>query len=315
MKTIYGLKNLKGKTVPSVVTIGVFDGVHTGHKKIIAQQLKEAKVDKLKPIVVTFDPHPTKVLQLRGRVLMLSSLSHRLKLLEDLGVELCVVISFNRNFSTKGAESFFKNILVKKLNMKKLVIGDKFSFGSEQLKSAAKLKRVAGSLGFRVKVITQKRYRGITISSSTVRHLIEAGKLNIASKLLARPVSVLGTVIHGRKRGRIIGFKTANIDPHHEAIPPSGVYAVYSKVGRVRYKSVLNIGRRPTFNEKDPSIEVHIFGINKNLYKKDIEVSFLKKIRPEKRFVNEDTLRAQIIKDSFTARKLFQDHATKSVSF
>ncbi len=304
MKTVYGFKNLKGKIEPSIVAVGVFDGVHTGHKKIITHLLKEAKADKLKPIVVTFDPHPAKVLQLRGGVSMLSSLRHRLKLLEGLGVELCVVINFNRNFSTKDAESFFKNILVKKLNMKKLVIGDKFSFGSEQLKSKTELKKVGDSLGFCVKVIKPKQYRGITISSSTIRHLIEAGKLNTASKLLDRPVSVLGTVIHGRKRGRIIGFKTANIDPHHEAIPPSGVYAVYSKVGRVTYKSVLNIGRRPTFNEKDPSIEVHIFGINKNLYNKDVEVSFLKKIRPEKRFKNEDTLRAQIIKDSTAVKKL-----------
>ncbi len=304
MKTVYGFKNLKDKITPSIVTIGVFDGVHTGHKKIITQQLKEAKADKLKPIVVTFDPHPAKVLKHRGEILMLSSLSHRLKLLEYLGAELCVVINFNRNFSKKNAELFFKNILIKKLNMKKLVIGDKFSFGSEQLRSVTELKKIGRSLNFCVKIIKPKQYRGIAISSSTVRHLIEAGKLNIASKLLARPVSVLGTVIHGRKRGRIIGFKTANIDPHHEAIPPSGVYAVYSKVGCAAYKSVLNIGRRPTFNEKDPSIEVHIFGINKNLYNKDIEVSFIKKIRPEKKFEDEDTLRAQIIKDSLTAKKL-----------
>lgn len=304
MKTIYGFKDLKDKIAPSIVTVGVFDGVHTGHKKIITQLLKEAKADKLKPIVVTFNPHPAKVLKQRGRVLMLSSLRHRLKLLEALGVEVCIVVSFNRNFSEKDAESFFKNILVKKLNMKKLVIGDKFSFGKEQLKNVTELKKIARSLGFCVKVIKPKRYHAIAISSSTIRHLIETGKLNIASKLLARPVSVLGTVIHGRKRGRIIGFKTANIDPHHEAIPPSGVYAVYSRVGKAAYKSVLNIGRRPTFNEKDPSIEVHIFGINKNLYNKDIEISFIKKIRPEKKFENGNILRAQIIKDSLTVRRM-----------
>jgi len=304
MRTLYSTKNLKCKITPSIVTVGVFDGVHTGHQKIIAQLLKEAKKDKLKPIVVTFDPHPAKVLKERGRILMLSSLQHRLRLLEELGAKLCVVIDFNRKFSKRDAESFFSDALVDKLNMKKLVIGDKFSFGKEQLKSTEELKKIAKKLNFCVKIIKPKRYKSNAISSSTIRHFIEQGKLGIASKLLARPVSVLGTVIHGRKRGRIIGFKTANIDLHHEAMPPSGVYAAYSKVGKSRYKSVLNIGTRPTFNEKDQSIEVHIFGINKNLYNKDVEISFVKKIRPEKKFEDEDTLRVQIKKDSIVAKKV-----------
>ncbi|MDP8297081.1 MAG: bifunctional riboflavin kinase/FAD synthetase [Candidatus Orphnella occulta] len=305
MKTLYGLKGFKGLTVPSVITVGVFDGVHIGHKKIIAQLLKEAKVFKLNPVVITFDPHPAKLLKQRGRVLMLSSLQHRLRLLEELGVELCVVIDFNRKFIEKDAESFLRDLLVNKLNMKKLVIGDKFSFGRERLKDPASLRSISKKLGFQVRIIRSKRYKSVAISSSVIRHFIEKGKLNIASRLLARPVSVLGTVIHGRKRGRIIGFKTANIDPHHEAIPPSGVYAVYSRIGKSNYRSVLNIGTRPTFNEKDPSIEAHIFGINRDLYGKVIEVSFVKKIRPEKKFENEDILRAQIIKDSIIAKKLF----------
>ena len=258
MKTLYSLKGLKSMTAPSVVTVGVFDGVHIGHKKILTQLLRDAKADKLKPVVITFDPHPAKLLKQRGRVLMLSSLQHRLRLLEELGVELCVVVDFNRKFIEKDAETFLRDLLVNKLNMKKLVIGDKFSFGRERLRNAASLRSMSKRLGFQVRIIRSKRYQSVAISSSVIRHLIEKGKLNIASRLLARPVSVLGTVIHGRKRGRIIGFKTANIDPHHEAIPPSGVYAVYSRIGKLIYKSVLNIGTRPTFNEKDPSIEVHI---------------------------------------------------------
>jgi len=305
MKTLYGFKGLKGNISPSVVTVGVFDGVHIGHKKIITQLLKTAKRDNLKPMVVTFNPHPAKVLKKRGKILMLSSLQHRLRLLKELGVELCVVIEFNKRFLEKDAELFLSDILVKKLDMRKLVIGDKFSFGREQLKSAASLRKISNKLGFRVKVIRSKRYHRAAISSSVIRRLIEKGKLNTASRLLAKPVSVLGTVIHGRKRGRIIGFKTANIDPHHEAIPPSGVYAVYSRVGRSIYKSVLNIGTRPTFNEKDPSIEAHIFDINRNLYGKDIEISFVKKIRPERKFADEDALRRQIIKDSLIAKRLF----------
>jgi len=304
MKTLYSLKGLKGMIAPSVVTVGVFDGVHIGHKKVITQLLKEAKAYKLKPVVITFDPHPAKLLKQRGRVLMLSSLQHRLRLLEELGVELCVVIDFNRKFIEKDAETFLRGLLVNKLNMEKFVIGDKFSFGRERLRNAMRLRSMSKKLGFQVRIIRSKRYQSAAISSSIIRHLIEKGKLNIASRLLARPVSVLGTVIHGRKRGRIIGFKTANIDPHHEAIPPSGVYAVYSRIGKSIYKSVLNIGTRPTFNEKDPSIEVHIFDINRDLYGKDIEVSFVKRIRSEKKFENEDILRAQIIRDSIIAKRL-----------
>ncbi len=306
MKTLYSLKGLKSMTAPSVVTVGVFDGVHIGHKKILTQLLRDAKADKLKPVVITFDPHPAKLLKQRGRVLMLSSLQHRLRLLEELGVELCVVVDFNRKFIEKDAETFLRDLLVNKLNMKKLVIGDKFSFGRERLRNAASLRSMSKRLGFQVRIIRSKRYQSVAISSSVIRHLIEKGKLNIASRLLARPVSVLGTVIHGRKRGRIIGFKTANIDPHHEAIPPSGVYAVYSRIGKLIYKSVLNIGTRPTFNEKDPSIEVHIFDINRDLYGKDIEVSFVRRIRSEKRFRDEEALRAQIIKDSIVAKNLLK---------
>ncbi len=304
MEVIYGIKNLKKRAAASAVTIGIFDGVHIGHRKIITQLLKDAKRYKLKPVVITFNPHPAKVLKGKGSVPMLTSLKHRLNLLEGLGVELCVVVKFTRTFAKKSAHIFLRDALIKKLKMKRLVIGGKFSFGKERIRSGAELEKIADNLGFRVNVISPKRYRDITISSSLIRSLIEKGRLSTASRLLARPVSVLGTVIHGKKRGRIIGGKTANIDPHHETIPPSGVYATYAKIGRRQYRSVLNIGRRPTFNEKDPSVEVHIFGINRNLYNKDIEILFVKKLRPERRFKNEDKLRKQIIKDSVTAGRL-----------
>ena len=136
------------------------------------------------------------------------------------------------------------------------------------------------------------------------RSLIEKGKLDTASKLLGRHVSVLGTVIHGQKRGRIIGFRTANIDPHHEAIPPSGVYIAYTQLDNTTYKSVVNIGNRPTFFGKDPSIEVHIFGIDRNIYGKNIEVLFVQRLRRERRFKNEHKLREQIKRDALTAEKM-----------
>jgi riboflavin kinase/FMN adenylyltransferase len=304
MKVVYGINNLKKQYRPSVVSVGIFDGVHIGHQSIIKELNRQAHALKAEPTVVTFDPHPLKILEDNTAVAMLASLSHRLNLLNTLGIKLCLVIRFNKDFARMGAIEFIKNTLIDKLNMKILIVGENFSFGKERLHSRRELKTIADKLGFKLKVMGPKKHHSRVISSSVIRHLIERGKLNTASRLLGRPVSILGTVIRGRQRGRVVGFRTANIDPHHEAIPPSGVYAVYSRLEGKIYKSVLNIGTRPTFGEKEPSIEVHLFGLNKNLYGKDIEICFKKKLRQERRFRNKEHLRAQIMKDAALAKSI-----------
>lgn len=304
MKVIHGINNLQRKTFPSAVCLGVFDGVHLGHQKIIKELVRETRPLKAKPVVVTFQPHPAKVLKGAKAVAMLTSLKHRLNLLERLGIDLCLIINFNRNVARLSSVEFLKKILIDKLNMKMLIVGEKFSFGRERMHSLTRLKKIAQELSFKLKVIKPARHHSRDISSSLIRHLIEKGELKAASKLLGRPVSVLGTVARGRQRGRTIGFKTANIDPHHETIPPSGVYAAYSKLGKKIYKSVLNIGTRPTFGEKESVIEVHIFGINQRLYGQEIEVYFKKRLRPERRFKNKDHLRKQILKDARLAQQI-----------
>jgi riboflavin kinase / FMN adenylyltransferase len=304
MKVFYGLENIDKKRKPSIVAVGVFDGLHVGHQKIITSLIRISKEKKLLPVVVTFNPHPDNILTKRKKTPMLCSLQHRINLLALLGVKACVVLNFDYTFAKKTCRAFIEDILVKRLAMKSLVVGERFSFGREALSGIFHLKNFADKAGFDVTIIPAKRYNRRIISSSAIRSLIEKGRLHIASKLLGRPVSVLGTVIHGRKRGRIIGFKTANIDPHHEAIPPSGVYAGYASLYGKTYKSVVNIGRRPTFFEKDPSIEVHIFDFNRNIYNKDIEVFFIQKIRPERRFKDEAKLRAQIRQDTLRAEKM-----------
>jgi len=304
MKIIYGINNLKENKKPSVVSVGVFDGVHIGHKKILSQLTKYSKKHNLEAFVVTFDPHPAKVLKRNVNIATLTSLGHRLHLFEKAKVDKSLVIRFDKAFARKSADEFIKRLLVDKIGMRALIIGESFSFGKEQVKTIHALKKIANKAGFKIIFIKPKRFHRRTVSSSIIRHLIENGRLKTAERLLARPVSVLGTVIEGRKRGRIIGFKTANIDPHHEAIPPSGVYAAYTLLEGRRYKSVLNIGRRPTFNEKDPSIEVHIFGLNKKIYGRDMEVFFIKRLRAERKFKNEDHLRQQILKDSLLSQKL-----------
>lgn len=304
MEVFYGVKGLHKRIMSSVVTVGVFDGLHIGHKRIISALMRISKEKGLLPVVVTFSPHPDDILSGKKKTPMLCSLDHRLGLFASLGIRICVVLKFNNAFAKKSGNSFIGGILVKKMGLKSLVVGEKFSFGKERIGGAFRLKKIAGDMGFKIHIITAKRHKGRIVSSSAIRSLIEKGNLEAASKLLGRPVSVLGTVIHGRKRGRILGFKTANIDPHHEAIPPSGVYAAYTKLGNKKYKSVVNIGRRPTFLDKDPSIEVHILGINKSIYGKEIEVFFVKRLRPERRFKNEDKLRSQIKKDALRAEKM-----------
>lgn len=304
MRIVHGINNLKRQTSPSLVCVGVFDGVHLGHQNIIKESVKQASLLKAKSIVVTFQPHPGKVLKGANAVAMLASLKHRLNLLEKLGVNLCLIINFNRKIARLSTPEFLQKILINKLNMKMLIVGEKFSFGRERMHSPAGLKKIAQELSFKLRVVRPARYHSRVISSSFIRYLIEKGKLKVAAKLLGRPVSILGTVVRGKQRGRSIGFKTANIDPHHEAIPSSGVYAAYSKLGKKIYKSVLNIGTRPTFGEKEPTIEVHIFGVSRKLYGKDIEIYFKKRLRPEKRFKDKDHLRKQILKDAALAQQI-----------
>jgi riboflavin kinase / FMN adenylyltransferase len=304
MKVAYGLKSFDKKPRPSAVAVGVFDGLHIGHKKIISSLMRVSKARGLLPVVVTFNPHPDNIIAKNKKIPMLCSLQHRIKLFSELGIKLCVVLKFDSVFAKKPCNTFIKDILVKKLGMKSLVAGERFSFGREKISRVDYLKKVAVKMGFNVFVVSAKQHNRRIISSSAIRYFIEQGKLSTASKLLGRPVSVLGTVIHGQKRGRIIGFKTANIDPHHEVIPPSGVYAAYTRLDNKRYRSVVNIGRRPTFFGKDPSIEAHIFGINRDIYSKDIEVYFAQKLRPERRFKNQDNLRKQIAKDALMAKQI-----------
>ena len=304
MRVVHGINNLKKQAHPSVVCVGVFDGVHIGHQRVIKELLRRGIALNAKPVVVTFDPHPAKVLKAASAVPMLASLKHRIHILEELGAKLCLIVNFNRSFACKDTVSFIKGMLIDKLNMKMLVVGENFSFGRDGIHSLAGLREIARELGFKLAIVKPMRYHSRVISSSLIRHLIEKGRLGIASKLLSRPVSILGTVVRGKQRGRVIGFRTANVDPHHEAIPPSGVYAAYSKLEDKIYKSVLNIGTRPTFDEKEPSIEVHILGVNRSLYEKDIEIYVKKRLRPERRFKNRDHLRQQILKDTALARKL-----------
>lgn len=311
MKIYYRYKKLETSVRGRVAAVGVFDGLHTGHLKIIKELVKRAKKSGRKSLVITLDPHPLKILQHKVYPPRLVSLEHKLRLLEKYGVDSVLVFRFTRKIAGMKGRDFIKNILIKKIHVKEIIAGSTFRLGSDRFnpEKAAPLLKVG--------IIRPLKKYGMVVSSTAIRSLIIHGELKRASRLLARPVSVLGTVVKGARRGRLLGFPTANIDPHHEAIPPAGVYAVKVRIGgiarsRRSYKGILNIGFRPTFHGKprpgaEPVIEVHIVGLKeKHIYGKPIEVDFVKRIREERHFRHAEALRRRIQKDLSITRKLLK---------
>ncbi len=285
-----------------VATIGIFDGVHRGHQKILKKLVKESKKEKRPSLVITFHPHPRKVLNHASKIPLLISLEHRLKLIKEEGIDFCKVIKFTKSLSQMKPDDFIKKVLIKRFNIKTLVVGSNFSFGYKEKGDVKFLQKISRKYNFKVFSITPVTSKKRFISSTRIRKKIEKGKLKDASFMLGRPVTALGTVRRGRRVGKKLGFPTANIDPHHEAIPPSGVYAVNAKVQKRLYKGILNIGRRPTFTKDiDPTIELHIFNFKKNIYGKDIEIIFKRKIRNEERFSSAKALQKQIKSDILRA--------------
>jgi len=306
MRTITDLRQLKGQFKKPVVTIGIFDGVHIGHRRIIRKVVEEAKRINGTSVVVTFDPHPARLLDIIGAPPLLVSVRHRLSLIEAEGVDLAVVVNFSKAFASHTAEGFIKKILVSKIDAHSVIIGTGFRFGKKQRGSIKLLRSFGKKYGFFANEVRLFKHRAKAVSSTRIRSLITKGKLVESSRLLGRPVSVLGTVMRGSRRGRLLGYPTANINPHHEAIPPSGVYAVYAMHKGKRYKGILNIGVRPTFHGRhevdcEPTIEVHLINFNNKIYGQDIEVIFVRKIRDEKRFKTKEGLIKQIKIDEHRA--------------
>jgi len=284
-------------TGKSVIAIGVFDGVHKVHRLIVSSAVNYARRIGARIIVLTFWPHP------HGQA-SLNSLNHRLRLLEDLGVDVCVVIRFNRKFARISAENFVKNILLKRLNARAIFIGDNFRFGKDSRGDAALLENLSRIYGFRLTVFKVIKTGRFPVSSTLIRGFISAGKLKEAEKLLLRPVSVLGTVIKGKSLAAELGFPTANIEADHEILPPAGIYAVRIILARRIYAGLCYIGKSPTFfrSNKKQSIEVHIFDFKKNIYGRDLEIQFLRRIRAEKKFAGYPELVKQIKKDIIKAK-------------
>jgi len=308
MKIILGVNNIKKINKP-VVALGVFDGLHRGHRLILSSAVRQAQKIKGTSVALTFWPHP----QREGS---LYSLEHRLRLIAELGIDICIVINFNRHFAKISAQNFIAKILVKKIGVSFVCVGKNFRFGKEALGDYRLLKVSAKKYNFRLKIFSVLKSKNEPISSTAIRRLVKKGKIKEAQKLLGRRVSVLGTVIPGSRLGRILGVPTANINPHHEVIPPSGIYAVkiILKSGdgsRKRepsplFNGICYIGTRPTILARNKSlrVEVHIFKFQKDVYGKFLEIQFVRLIRPDKKFASLQELVIQIRKDIHSCRKI-----------
>lgn len=308
MKVIYGINKIKKFKKP-VVALGVFDGIHRAHRCILRAAAQEARRIKGTSLVLTFWPHPQ-------NEDTLYSLEHRLRLISEIGIDVCIVIKFNKSFARVSAEDFIKNILIDKLGANSIYIGSNFRFGRNAKGDYKMLKRFSQIYNYKLKLFGIIKINNQPISSTYIRRLITRGHLTNAQKLLARPVSVLGTVIRGIGWGRRLGFPTANIDPHNEVIPPAGVYAVRIFYYNNKFKGITYIGGKPTFlrkkikskGQKLKNIEVYIFNFKKNIYGENLEVQFINKIRDEKKFTNSLPLVTQIKKDITAAKMIFSPH-------
>ncbi|MFH1189114.1 MAG: bifunctional riboflavin kinase/FAD synthetase [Candidatus Omnitrophota bacterium] len=316
MKVIYGLRGLRKFNKPAVVAIGVFDGLHVGHRRIITRAVREAKRLKLKSAVLTFYPHPVRLLHPGAPdASSLISLDHRIRLIGELGVDTLVILRFSRAIADITPEDFARKILAGKLGVREICVGEDFRFGKGARAGVRELKRLGGPLGFKVNTVKPVRVGRHVVSSSLIRRLITSGDLAKASKLLGRRVSVLGTVISGARLARELGYPTANLNPHHEIIPPAGVYAVFVNYRKKSYKGVLNIGLRPTFyspRDRESAIEVHIFGFRRKIYGRNLEVFFVKKLRDEVAFAGKSELIGQIRRDETAARDALKRYKANS---
>lgn len=309
MDIIHGISSLSRDCPQAVVAIGVFDGVHRGHQKLIHSAVRQARAISGTAVVMTFFPHPVHVLHPQKRLPLLVSLEHRLRLIARLGVDVCVVMRFNRRFAHLAPEDFIKRYLVGRIKARAVVVGDDFRFGWHRAGTIDLFSEAGAAYGFRVHSIGVKTHGAKVYSSTRIRQLIRDGDLRRAAALLGRPVSTLRRVIPGDGRGGGLGYPTANLEMTPEVIPPTGVYIVRVHWRDKIFPGIANIGCRPSFRRgRRVSMEVHLLDVQADLYGQTLEVDFLRRIRDEQMFVQTEDLVRRIRCDEEAARLWFTQH-------
>lgn len=284
----------------AVITIGTFDGVHLGHKAIINEVVKHANNIGGESILLTFEPHPRKLLFPDQPLKLLTPLDEKITLLTAEGIQHIVVVPFTKEFSELTAEQYIEQFLVKKFRPKDIVIGYDHHFGHDRAGNIDLLKKYADSNNYQVFEISAQLIEQAAVSSTKIRQALNTGHVADATHMLGRPYALIGEVIEGAKLGRSIGYPTANIQPSdpEQLIPANGVYAIKANIGAKQFKGMLNIGVRPTVSsEMSLHIEAHLFDFNADIYGQTVEILFIDRLRDETKFASLDDLKAQLAKD------------------
>ena len=302
MKIVNSIKSFNANK-PTIVTIGTFDGVHLGHKKILEQIVENAHSQNCESLVLTFFPHPRTILQADSEMKQLNTLAEKTNLLSALGIDNLVIHPFDAAFSRLTAEEFVKQVLVDTFKIKKIIIGHDHRFGRNRTANIDDLIEFGNKFGFEVEEISAKEINEVSISSTKIRNALTEGNIELANNYLGYYYSLTGIVSKGKQLGRIIGFPTANIKivEEYKLIPQNGVYIVQSNLDGIMYHGMMNIGTRPTVDGTTQTIEIHFFDFQKELYNQKITISLSHRMRSEQKFESVDALKKQLDKDKITA--------------
>ncbi|MBS1812194.1 MAG: bifunctional riboflavin kinase/FAD synthetase [Acidobacteria bacterium] len=297
---------------PTVLTIGVFDGLHLGHQAIVRRVVERALLIDATPTLITFDPHPRQVLKPETAPPLLQTFAQKMEGLKLLGMQQVVVMNFTHELAALSAEEFIGRFMLEALGAREIHLGKGFAFGKDRRGNIELLRREAERLGFVADEVPEVRLQHHRISSTMVRRLLQSGRVNLGRRMLGRPYGIEGTVIEGRKLGRTISFPTANIAVENRVVPADGVYITLALIDGVWHRSVTNIGKRPTVGlDVESKVETFVLDFDKDLYGKTIRIRFLHRLRGEKKFAGLDELKTQIARDCETATRYFETAAAQ----
>ncbi|GEC70940.1 riboflavin kinase / FMN adenylyltransferase [Flavobacterium flevense] len=298
MKIFHSIKDFSSPK-KTILTLGTFDGVHIGHKKILEKVIQNTQDEKYESLVLTFFPHPRMILQERSEIKLLNTMSEKILLLEQLGIQNLVIHPFDEIFSRLTAEDFVRTVLVEQFKIHKIIIGYDHRFGRNRTADINNLIEFGEKYGFEVEQISAQEINAISVSSTKIRNAIQEGEMLLANKYLGYQYFLTGTVIKGKQLGRTIGFPTANlkIEEDYKLIPSKGVYVVSSEINNQTVFGMMNIGHNPTVGEEQLSVEIHYLNFAGDLYDQKITVAIYQRIRSEEKFDSLLLLKEQIEKD------------------
>lgn len=305
MQFFRGLHNIQSFPQGCVLTIGNYDGLHLGHDELLGKLQEKGKALGLPTVAMIFEPQPKELFDAEGAPARLCNLAEKIGIFEAKGLDALACMAFNKSFRSLSAQQFVEDVLIKKLNVKALIVGDDFRFGNDRGGDFAYLQKAGNEFGFDVQDTQTVQQQGKRISSTSIREALADGDLALAKEFLGRPYSISGRVAHGQKLGRTLGVPTANVILKRNKTPLVGVFAVTVNTQQGSYKGVANIGMRPTVGALTPILEPHLFDFSGDLYGQRIEVVFEQKIRDEKRFNGLDELKAAIHNDIQLAKAFF----------